>query len=140
MTTQHSMFHDPALVPVRERAKIHLLVAVARILAKLKPARLRSVLTLLRTAAAPASFGDTSLAYEQVTAVSYACVGPRSCLLRSIAITLLCRSRGQWPTWRVGVRRLPPVAAHSWVEAEGRPVGESFTGGYYSALMSVPPD
>ncbi|WP_280368904.1 lasso peptide biosynthesis B2 protein [Nocardia wallacei] len=137
MTTHHPLFHDPRVTSLRVRILIHVLVAVARVLAKAKPARIRAILAVLRIGAAPATFEAASVAHEQVTAVSYACVGPRSCLLRSIAITLLCRTRGQWPTWRVGVRRLPPMAAHAWVEAEGEPVGESFTGDYYAVLMSV---
>ncbi|MBF6174620.1 lasso peptide biosynthesis B2 protein [Nocardia blacklockiae] len=139
MTTHHPLYHAPGRVPVRERILIHALVALARVLTKVPPARLRAVLELLRHHAAPATFHDTLVAREHVVAVSYACVGPRSCLLRSITVALLCRTRGQWPTWRVGVRRMPPIAAHSWVEAEGRPVGESFTGDYYAALMTVPP-
>jgi len=97
------------------------------------------VLSVIRIGAKPATFPEASIAREHVVAVSYACAGPRSCLRRSIAIALLCRTRGQWPTWRVGVRRMPPILAHSWVEAEGIPVGESFAGNYYSALISVPP-
>jgi hypothetical protein len=33
--------------------------------------------------------------------------------------TLLCRLRGQWPTWCVGAWRIPPFGAHAWVEADG---------------------
>ncbi|WP_433872185.1 lasso peptide biosynthesis B2 protein [Saccharopolyspora sp. CA-218241] len=32
------------------------------------------------------------------------------CLRRSMTVALLYRVRGCWPTWHVGVRRIPPLA------------------------------
>ena len=45
---------------------------------------------------------------------------------------------GQWPEWCAGVRVSPPFAAHAWVRAEGRDVGEPHPEGYYRAMVSVP--
>jgi hypothetical protein len=57
-----------------------------------------------------------------VVSVSTLCAG-QGCLPRSIAAALLCRARGSWPGWCVGVRTAP-FAAHAWIEADGDPVGE----------------
>jgi hypothetical protein len=46
--------------------------------------------------------------------------------------------RGQWPTWCVGARRLPPFAAHAWVEAGGIMVGEDYPPDYFRPLFKVP--
>jgi hypothetical protein len=43
-----------------------------------------------------------------------------------------------WPTWCVGVTTLPPFRAHSWVEAEGRPVGEDVPPTHFRKLISLP--
>ncbi|MGH3429544.1 MAG: lasso peptide biosynthesis B2 protein, partial [Mycobacteriales bacterium] len=72
-----------------------------------------------------------------VTAVSTLCAG-RYCLQRSLATTLLCRISGTWPTWCTGVRT-PPFAAHAWVEAQGRRVGEPKDTATYRTLLTVPP-
>ncbi|MGW2599361.1 lasso peptide biosynthesis B2 protein [Streptomyces klenkii] len=72
-----------------------------------------------------------------VTGTSARCAGPY-CVLRSLATALLRRLRGTWPTWCTGVRT-GPFAAHAWVEAEGRPVGEPAGSGCFSILPSVPP-
>ena len=57
---------------------------------------------------------------------------------KSLATVLLCRWRGAWPTWCVGVRRLPPFGAHAWVEAEGVAVGEDYPPDYFRTLFTVP--
>jgi hypothetical protein len=73
-----------------------------------------------------------------VVAVSLACSAREGCLARSLATVLLCRLQGRWPTWCVGARRLPPFAAHAWVEAEGVMVGEDYPPDYFRTLFSVP--
>ena len=50
---------------------------------------------------------------------------------------LLCRLHGSWPAWCVGTRRLPPFAAHAWVEAGGAMVGEEFPEDYFRPLIRV---
>ncbi|MBF6175024.1 lasso peptide biosynthesis B2 protein [Nocardia blacklockiae] len=136
------MNHDQILAaatppPLSRRVGPYIAVAVARVLARLSPRRLRAVLTLLRRGAAPADHARALRAREAVTAVSTRCAG-RYCLQRSLATAVLCRLTGTWPTWCTGVRTAP-TAAHAWVEAEGRPVGEPPDTATYHTLLTVPP-
>ncbi|MBZ4318930.1 lasso peptide biosynthesis B2 protein [Streptomyces sp. SCA2-4] len=124
-------------LPLIRRALPLLAVGAARPLARLSPARLRAVLEFARRGAAPARAAQAAAAREEVVAVSMRCAG-QNCLQRSIATALLCSARGVWPTWCTGVRT-HPFAAHAWVEAEGRPVGEPYPEGYYKPLLTVPP-
>ncbi len=94
----------------------------ARLLIRLNPFRLRTVLEFLRRGAHPASQAEAARARSEVVGSSQRCTGPR-CLERSVATALLCRLRGAWPDWCTGVS-LEPFSAHAWVEAEGEPVGE----------------
>ncbi|RBM07311.1 lasso peptide biosynthesis B2 protein [Streptomyces sp. PT12] len=123
--------------PLRRRVPAHAAVAVARLLAHLSPARLTSLLRVARRGAAPASHEQALAARRDVTGSSTFCSG-RYCLQRSLATALLCRLRGTWPTWCTGVRT-PPFAAHAWVEAEGRPVGEPPEITAFTPLLQVPP-
>ncbi|MER5768173.1 lasso peptide biosynthesis B2 protein [Streptomyces sp. NPDC001985] len=115
-----------------------LCVFAARLLARASPRRIRRVLELLRTGARPASHAGTAAARDDITGSSTLCRGRRHCLRRSLAVALLCRLRGTWPTWCTGVRTAP-FAAHAWVEAEGRPVGEEGDDRLYHTIMSVGP-
>ncbi|MFI9720027.1 lasso peptide biosynthesis B2 protein [Streptomyces sp. NPDC052396] len=90
----------------------------------------------MRRGARPARYEEALRARREVTAVSTLCAG-RSCLQRSLATTLLCRMRGRRPTWCNGVRT-SPFAAHAWVAAEGRPVGEPDDTATYRAMIKVP--
>jgi hypothetical protein len=92
----------------------------------------------LRHGARPATFDQAKAAREAVVAVSLHCAAREGCLARSLATVLLCRLRGRWPTWCVGARRLPPFAAHAWVEAGGVMVGEDYPPDYFRTLFSVP--
>lgn len=124
-------------LPVHRRVLPLLAVCVARLLAKVRPARLRTVLELARRGAAPATAAQALRAREEVVSVSLRCAG-QGCLQRSIATALLCRMRGAWPTWCTGVRT-HPFAAHAWVEAEQQLVGEGHPRGHFKTLMSIPP-
>lgn len=124
-------------LPVHRRVLPLLAVGVARLLAKVRPARLRSVLEFARRGAAPATAAQALRAREEVVSVSLRCAG-QGCLQRSIATALLCRMRGAWPTWCTGVRT-HPFAAHAWVEAEQQLVGEGHPKGHFKTLMSIPP-
>ncbi|MCG0065517.1 lasso peptide biosynthesis B2 protein [Streptomyces tricolor] len=123
-------------LPPHRRVVPLLVVGVARLLAKVKPARLRAVLEFARRGAAPATVDQALAAREAVVSVSLRCAG-QGCLQRSIATALLCRVRGTWPTWCTGVRT-HPFAAHAWVEAEGQLVGEGHPKGHFKTLMSIP--
>jgi Transglutaminase-like superfamily len=137
--TVPSALSRPAAVALRRRLAARFVVALARPLATLPPRRIRAVLEVLRRGARPATYGEAAAAREAVLAVSLACLGPQGCLPRSLAVTLLCRLSGRWPTWCVGVRVRPPFGAHAWVEADGQPVGEGVPAGYFRPLVAVPP-
>ncbi|WP_269857602.1 lasso peptide biosynthesis B2 protein [Streptomyces sp. RPT161] len=111
-------------------------VGAARLIARLPPRRIRTVLRVVRRGAKPADYAETLRARQDVTAISTLCAG-RYCLQRSLATALLCRLAGSWPTWCSGVRT-SPFAAHAWVEAEGRPVGEPEDTTTYRTVISVP--
>jgi Transglutaminase-like superfamily len=122
---------------LRRRIAAAAAVSLARLLGRLPPRRLRALLLWLRAGARAASHDEALAARDAVVAVSVWCAG-QGCLARSRATALLCRLDGTWPTLCVGVRT-EPFAAHAWVEAGGRPVRESFPGGYYHLLITVPP-
>lgn len=136
MTQPQTVQHGGRL-PLRQWPAALIAVGVARMLAHLPPRRIRSVLTRLRRGVAPATYQQTEHAHDAILAVSVRC-GGRYCLQRSLAITLLCRIRGVWPTWCTGVRTAP-FAAHAWVEVDGQPVGEPQGPGYYRPLIAIAP-
>ncbi|MGB6163374.1 MAG: lasso peptide biosynthesis B2 protein [Pseudonocardiaceae bacterium] len=123
--------------PLRRRLAAHIAVTTARLLAHLSPLRIRTVLQTVRRGAIPASYDQALRARQDVTAVSTLCAG-RYCLQRSLATALLCRISGTWPTWCTGVRT-PPFAAHAWVEADGRRVGEPADTATYQRMLTVAP-
>jgi hypothetical protein len=124
-------------LPWRRRPAAWAAVAAAHILARQPPARIRSLLTIARRGARPATTAQAMAARDAVIAVSLSCAG-QGCLPRSIAAALLCRLHGVWPTWCTGVR-LHPFTAHAWIEADGRPVDEPHPPGYYTPTITVPP-
>lgn len=138
MSTPEAIFHRPRSVPLRKRILVTLLVGAARLLATQSPRRIRRVLGWLRRGARPATYDEAHVARSAVVAVSLACAAREGCLPRSLATILLCRLRGQWPTWCVGARRLPPFGAHAWVEADGNPVDEDYPPDYFRKFFTVP--
>jgi len=138
VTTPEVLDYRPRSVALRRRLVVLAVVAVARLLARRPPDRIRTVLERLRRGAAEAGHARTAEIRRTVVAVSRACTGPRGCLPRSLATALLCRLEGDWPTWCVGVRALPPFGAHAWVEAGGKAVGEPYPDGCHAVLFSVP--
>lgn len=125
--------------PWKLRILTRLAICAARLLVFLKPHTLRRVLIRLSKGAAAADAVQAKEARDSVLASSLSLHGLRACLPRSLSTALLCRFRGVWPTWCVGVRTAPPFAAHAWVEVDEELIGE--TGGYasYSRLFTVPP-
>jgi hypothetical protein len=138
MSMPEAVFYQPRAVPLPRRIVTHLVVGAARLLATRSPRRIRAVLGRLRQGARPATLEQARAAQDAVVAVSLHCAAREGCLARSLATVLLCRLRGQWPTWCVGARRLPPFAAHAWVEADGIMVGEDYPPDYFRILFSVP--
>ncbi|MFJ8159304.1 lasso peptide biosynthesis B2 protein [Streptomyces sp. NPDC096136] len=135
-----------AVVPHRVRIRLSpgqrlltlLAVVAAERLARRPPAQIQAVLIRLRKEARPARYTEARAARQAVVAVSLRCASQEGCLPRSLATVLLCRARGSWPEWSVGVRARPPFRAHAWVEAEGRMVEEDVERSYFRPLFSVP--
>ncbi|MCQ4208914.1 lasso peptide biosynthesis B2 protein [Streptomyces longispororuber] len=121
----------------RRGPRVRAAVGVALVVARLRPDRLRRLLTLLSRGAAPAPHTTALAAYESVVATSRRCAGWYGCLPRSVAVALLCRLSGTWPDWHAGVRAAPPFAPHAWVQAEGRLVGERAAASEYRPLITV---
>ena len=138
MSMPEAVFHQPRSVPLPRRLVAYLAVGAARLLATQSPRRIRTMLDSLRRGARPATFEQAKAARDTVVAVSLTCASREGCLARSLAITLLCRLEGRWPTWCVGARRLPPFAAHAWVEADGIMVGEDYPPDYFRTFFTVP--
>ncbi|GAA2970688.1 lasso peptide biosynthesis B2 protein [Streptomyces enissocaesilis] len=138
MSTSQVVPHDPRSVPLGLRLTTRAAVVCAHLLAAQSPDRIRSVLERMKGGARPATLAEANSARETVLAVSLAAGGQQGCLARSLATVLLCRVRGQWPTWCVGVRTHPPFAAHAWIEAEGVLVGENAPADYFRRFFTVP--
>ncbi|MBP2403227.1 lasso peptide biosynthesis B2 protein [Streptomyces syringium] len=137
MTLPEAIAHRPDAVSLPLRTLVRLVVLGARVLGTRSPRRIRTVLRLLSRGSRPATYAEAKAARDSVTAVSLRCAGRQGCLPRSLATVLLCRLRGQWPTWCVGVRRLPPFGAHAWLEAEGKPVAEGYPADYFQPFFTV---
>jgi hypothetical protein len=133
-----AVFYQPRSVSLPRRILAYLTVAAARLLAAQSPRRIRTVLGWLRRGAKPATFEQAKAARDTVVAVSLTCAAREGCVPRSLATILLCRLHGRWPTWCVGARRLPPFAAHAWVEADGVMVGEEYPPDYFRTFFTVP--
>ena len=125
-------------MPLPRRLVAYGVVGAARLLATRSPRQIRTVLRVAAPGAPPATFADAKAARDTVVAVSLTCAAREGCLPRSLATVLLCRLQGSWPTWCVGARRLPPFAAHAWVEADGVMVDEDYPPDYFRALIRVP--
>ena len=138
MSMPEAVFYQPRSVPLPRRILAYLTVVAARLLAAQSPRRIRTVLGWLRRGAKPATFEQAKAARDTVVAVSLTCAAREGCVPRSLATILLCRLRGRWPTWCVGARRLPPFAAHAWVEADGVMVGEEYPPDYFRTFFTVP--
>jgi hypothetical protein len=138
MSMPEAVFYQPRAVPFPRRVVVRLMVGTARLLATRSPHRIRAVLGWLRRGTKPATFEQAKAARDDVVAVSLVCAAREGCVPRSLATILLCRLRGQWPTWCVGARRLPPFAAHAWVEADGIMVDEDYPPDYFRTLFTVP--
>ena len=138
MTAPEAVFYQPGSVPLPRRLVAYGVVGAARLLATRSPRQIRAVLGWMRRGASPATFADAKAARDTVVAVSLTCAAREGCVPRSLATVLLCRLRGKWPTWCVGARRLPPFAAHAWVEADGVMVDEDYPPDYFRALIRLP--
>ncbi|MGS2647747.1 lasso peptide biosynthesis B2 protein [Streptosporangium sp. LJ11] len=130
----------PTRISLPNRLLIGLVIPAARVLSRKPPKRLRRLFGRLVAGARPASYAEAKLARDQILTASPRCRGRSACLVRSISVLLLCRSRGTWPTWCVGVVATPPFAAHAWVEADGQVVDEPVDNTYLRTFFTVPAD
>lgn len=137
MTIEQTLGYGPDTVRWRRRLVVHAVVGVARLLAARSPERIHRVLCRLRRGARPATYAEAAAARRDTVLTSPFCSGPLGCLPRAITATLLCRMRGSWPTWQVGVRAYPPFGAHAWVEADGVAVDEPYPDGFHVPLLTV---
>ncbi|MFG1839287.1 lasso peptide biosynthesis B2 protein [Micromonospora sp. NPDC049175] len=135
MTTQQVLDYRPSRLG--RRLVVLTVVVLARVLARRSPAQICRVLRQASRGARPATVAEAAAARRDTVANSAFCAGPLGCLPRSITTALLCRLRGTWPTWVVGVRRHPPFGAHAWVEAEGAAVDEPYPAGFHIPLLTV---
>lgn len=128
-------------VPVETNAvnkiQVHAAVSIAKILHKHSPERIRRVLTSISRGARSATYEEARQVRDEVLTLSPLCRGGSACLIRSLATVLVCRARGIWPTWCVGVITAPPFAAHAWLEAEGQIVDEPLSSQDFRAFFKV---
>jgi Transglutaminase-like superfamily len=124
-------------LPPHRRVLPLLAVGAARLLARLRPHRLRRVLEFARRGARAATRAEAEAARQAVVSVSLCCAG-RGCLQRSIAAALYCRAHGSWPSWCTGVRTRP-FQAHAWIQVGDQPIGEPHPAGHYRPLLTIPP-
>lgn len=110
-------------------------VAVAWLLVRLPPRRLRQILRAVSRGSRPAGLAAAWEARRAVVTVSARCAG-QGCLQRSVATVLLCRLYGRWADWCTGFRTAP-FTAHAWVEAGGVAVGERADMGLFHMVVSV---
>ncbi|MFD0689753.1 lasso peptide biosynthesis B2 protein [Actinomadura fibrosa] len=124
---------------MRPRVRVRLAVGAGACLARLKPRRIEKVLAFASRGARPATRDEAEALLSDVLAASLRSHGTEACLRRSLAVVLLGRTRGVWPTWCVGVLTAPPFMAHAWVEAGGVMIGERAGAAFYGRLISVGP-
>lgn len=128
-------------VPVRSgaitRIQVFAAVVCARALHRKPPQTLRRLTGKIARGARPASYAEAKRVRDEILTNSALCRGNKACLTRSIAVALLCRQRGYWPTWAVGVVTIPPFAAHAWVEADDEIVDEPLASEDFRAFFKV---
>ena len=127
----------PATMTLSTRAQIAFITPIARLIHRRSPQRMKHVLQKLSTGARPATYDEAKRARDEILTASARCRGGSACLIRSLSVTLLCRLRGTWPTWCVGVLAAPPFAAHAWVEAGGEIVDEPLSQCDFRAFFKV---
>ncbi|MFD8499793.1 lasso peptide biosynthesis B2 protein [Amycolatopsis sp. NPDC059657] len=135
MTMPRRTRHDRA--SLRRRLLVRAVVWRALLASRRKPKTLQRVLTKASAGLPPVDHATAERVHREVVLASARCAGWRGCLPRSIAIALLCKREGGWPDWCVGVRATPPFAAHAWLEAERRMVGEPGEPANYRPLIRV---
>lgn len=127
----------PATLTPLTRAQIAVVTPIAGLIHRRSPQHMQRILQELSTGARPATYDEAKRARDEVLTASARCRGGSACLIRSLLVALLCRLRGTWPTWCVGVLAAPPFAAHAWVEADGEIVDEPLSQRDFRAFFKV---
>lgn len=127
----------PATLTPFTRAQIAVITPIASLIHRRPPQHMKRILQKLSTGARPATYDEAKRARDEVLTASARCRGGSACLIRSLSVALLCRLRGTWPTWCVGVLAAPPFAAHAWVEADGEIVDEPLSQRDFRAFFKV---
>ncbi|MCI2423726.1 lasso peptide biosynthesis B2 protein [Saccharopolyspora sp. K220] len=127
----------PAELSLLTKAQVGLVVSISRMLSRKSPKQLRHLLERLSNGARPASYGEAKYVRDAILTASPRCRGRSACLVRSLSVVLLCRLRGTWPTWCVGVLATPPFSAHAWVEADGEIVDEPISSTDFRTFFTV---
>lgn len=127
----------PATLTPLARAQIAVITPIACLIHRRSPQHMKRILQKLSTGARPATYDEAKRARDEILTASARCRGGSACLIRSLSVALLCRLRGTWPTWCVGVLAAPPFAAHAWVEADGEIVDEPLSQRDFRAFFKV---
>ncbi|MBG0567762.1 lasso peptide biosynthesis B2 protein [Actinoplanes aureus] len=139
MTFHMAVQRQPRDPSLRRRLATRTAIIVAHLLRPLPPVVLTRVLGRLRRGAGAATYEQAESARNRVLGASLGMNALQACLQRSLAVTVLCRMSGTWPSWCAGVRRTAPFTAHAWVEAEGRSVGEPGVAETHVCMLRVDP-
>ncbi|WP_032404574.1 MULTISPECIES: lasso peptide biosynthesis B2 protein [Nocardiaceae] len=129
--------HIPSTLGPLPTLGIKASVGIAKGLSRMPPNVLRSFLERIATGARPATYEEARLARDAVLTASPYSRGGSACLPRSLATVLVCRARGTWPQWCVGVLSSPPFTAHAWIEVDGVIVDEPMAKSDFSTFFSV---
>jgi len=125
-------------IPLYRHAEILAAYGLALTMARMKPIRIRGVLRLVSSGSrCPASLAEATEVYNEVYRALPRARGAFGCLAFSLTCAFMLRSRGVWPTWCAGVRTQPPFAAHAWIEADSRVVGETIESSALATLIRV---
>ena len=127
----------PVQTSMKSKVQVAVAVSAAKVLHKKSPERIRTLLRGVSRGARSATYDEARAARDEILTLSPLSRGGTACLIRSLATVLLCRSRGVWPTWCVGVITAPPFAAHAWVESEGQIVDEPLDAKDFRAFFKV---
>lgn len=119
-------------------AQVHIAMAMASLLSRVRPSAIQQILSILRLGARPSRPDEAESAFHDVHQVAPHLRGPTRCLARSLTVVIVCRFRGHWPTWCVGVRIQPPFVPHAWVEVDRRCIGEVGGAVSYRTMLTVP--
>ncbi|MET8093625.1 lasso peptide biosynthesis B2 protein [Micromonospora sp. NPDC005220] len=137
MTFEMAVRRGPRDPSLRRRLLTRTAIILGHVLRPLPPALLAKVLRGVSRGARAATYEEAKAGRDRVMSASLGMNALQACLQRSLAVALLCRMSGYWPTWCAGVRRSEPFTAHAWVEVAGRSVGEPGVSEQFVALVRV---